>query len=644
MVEVAAPEGWQPPPEIPRPRAKPAPKPLPEDDLPDTASKPFEDFDDIDSLLTAKSTGPARTSSNNNPRRAGSTKSSSFHGSIDASATPIRPPTAWTQSGASMQRKKFALQIAAVVILFVVAIALVIVLTTTLFKADPDSISSRNGGASKSNPAQPDDSNTSAENGKASPNPPTTNPTARNGTATAARSALDARGMYPPRLDIPPMSLSVADSPPITPPGFEVETQPAGKSPTAGLIEQFGDFNGVLDGGESQLSSQELADATGAERGQIGIGTVFVRKPDAIEIDVAVRLKLPIAQLSFQEISLVDAVRTLSEISMIAICYEVELIEVAAINLSEKISLEQAETTVGAALDTMLQLRGLIAIPQNGFVLVTTADREQWVTRDVDLGVLKPDDPAIAERFAEFIQAAFAQKTWQAAGGQGTIQVNGLTLSIHQTAPVHALIARLVNKLSAAKKLTTDPNDEGARAALQSRRLRSQVARQADVALNLPSDKRLETVLSMLTANAGTEVLVNWQSLLPEGWTPETLIPWESRGEPLEQKLSNLTDSMNLTSRVIDDHTLQITTHADVQRQLELEVYPCGDLLQKYSVEQLTKIFDNVLGSQVNRQLGMSVTLESTNQCWIAILPQPLQIRFEAGLSQLRKEIAAAKQ
>jgi hypothetical protein len=155
--------------------------------------------------------------------------------------------------------------------------------------------------------------------------------------------------MYPPRLDFPPMSVSAADSPPTTPPGFEVATQPAANSPTAGLIEQFGDFNDVLNGGDSQLSMQELADATGAERGQIGIGTVFVRKPDSVEIDVAARVKFPITQLSFQEVSLVDAVRTLSEISMIPICYEVELIEVESINLSDKISLQQVETTVGAA-------------------------------------------------------------------------------------------------------------------------------------------------------------------------------------------------------------------------------------------------------------------------------------------------------
>lgn len=646
MVEVVPPEGWQLPPELANPPAKKQAPPAPrirDDSLPETASKPFEDFDDIESLLTGNGQGPTGTQTKGASRGKPGTRPSSFQGSvapaIQSSSKSPPPPAAWSQSGATLQRKKFALQVGAVVTLALVAVALIVVLMSTLFKPDPDSIATNAGSKANAARTPPKNNGTTATDPKGENTPKNDSQPATNGTGA---STLTAKGMYAPRLDVPPMSLPAETTAPTVPPGFEVTPPATAKSPTGGLIEQFGDLNQVLDGSEA-FSLQELADATGAQRGQIGIGTIFVRKPSFIEIDVPQRLQQPIAQVAFPDVSLIDAIRTLTNISLIPICYEVELIEVEGIDLSAKVTLQLADTTVGATLDALLKPSGLAAVAQDGFILITTADRDEWTSREVDLSVLQLDDPAMAERFAEFLQSAFAKASWSSAGGQGTIQVDGVKLTIHQTGPVHALIEQLVGKLAAAKTLVQDPADEAALTALQSRRTKSQTARQAGVSLKLLAEKNLETVLSQIAADLGTDVVVNWQALLPEGWTPQTEIPWESDGEPLEQKLRDLTDSMNLTTRVINGHTMQITTHADAERQLELEVYPCAELLQKYSTEQLTKIFESVLGSQVDPRAGMSVTLESTSQCWVAILPQPLQFRFESGLNQLRKEIAATK-
>ncbi len=634
MVKVVAPDGWIPPIETGKPARLPAKPALktrsPEiDSLPETASLSFEDFDDIEALLTGKSVEPFKPKFKTGPAAHKSAAKAQTKKSTDA-ATVARPATIRVANNTSPQKRNFILQIGAIVTLLALAIAMVVVLAKTLFKPDPESDASGSIIAAKSlDPTHGKAVTNIGTDHPVSPRPPMVEPKALANFATT-----------PPHLGIPALTLIPLQMIATSPSGIESPTAANPTPAISNLIEQFGDLNSILNSGDSQLSMQELADASGPERGQIGIGSVFVRKPQIIDVDLALRLNDPIPEIAFTDVSLIDALRTLSELSTIPICYELDLIDVEGISLADALTLKQLNTTVGAAIDALLKPRKLKAVTDQDVLLITVADRDEWSARDYDLSIIPTSDAALAETFAKFLQSSFAKASWQAAGGQGTIAIEGPRLAIHQSAPVHALIGNLILKLDAAKRLATQPSDEDARKLLLSRHERSKVARQAAITLNLFSDKRLESVLSSIARDIGTQVLVNWQSLIREGWSPATRIPWESSGQPLEQELRKLTDSMQLTTRVIDGHTLQITTRQDAQRQLEVEVYPCADLLEKYSTDQLLKILDTVLGSSVVPEMGMSVTLETTCKCFVAILPQTVQIRLEAALAQLRRETA----
>ncbi len=631
MVKVAAPDGWQPSAEIAQPTripAKPAlKKRLPEiDDMPETASLSFEDFDDIEALLTDKPVQPSKAKFKAGPAAHKPIAKSPIKNATSATAV-ARPAPKVSARNPSLEKRNLMLQIGAIVGLLAVSIALVIVLASTFFKTEPNSIS----GDKNTFERKPDSTVKIAaiDNGadpSRSPQPPPVQPK----PITLA--------MFPPHLGVPAMTLTAAQRNSTSPPGFENPTAANPAPAISNLIEQFGDLNSVLNSGSSQLSMQELADASGPERGQIGIGSVFVRKPQIADIDLAARLRDPVAEISFDNVPLVDALRTLSELSTIPICYEMDLIDVEGISLSNSLTLKQSNTTVGETIDALLSPQKLKAVPDQDILLITVADRDEWSSRDYDLSMFPASDTALIENFAKFLQNSFAKTSWQVAGGKGTITIEAPRLAIQQSAPVHALIGNLIRKLDAAKRLANQPSDDEARKSLLSRHERSKIARQAAVTLELSSDKRIESVLSSIARDIGTQVIVNWQSLLREGWSPATRIPWESNGQPLEQELRELTDSMQLATRVVDDHTIQITTHSDAKGQLELEVFPCADLLEKYSSEQLLKILDSVLGASVVPDLGMSVTLESTCKCFVSIVPQPIQIRLESALSQLRRE------
>jgi hypothetical protein len=638
MVEVSPPEGWQPPPSPPEPPTKPsAPriKPPPTDSLPETAGVSVEHFDDVDALLSgaAQPVPQPRFRPTDVPAPEPTVPRPAKSSSKTLDSNP--PPVDWSSRHSGLQKRKQILQVGAVVGMAAVAVILVVVLINTLMRPGPTPVIAEtpNGGEVVRQPS--DNGNDSASEV----------PDSSNDRAESPIEPIPLAMIPPaPHLNVP--ALDVIAAPPHTPPTDAGPTStdlPAAPAPAvANLVEQFGDLNDVLDGGGDQLSMQELVEAAGPERGQIGIGTVFVRKPDIRPVDVAQMLREPIPAIQFHDVSLVDALRTISEITRIPICYELDLIGIEGISISDKLTLDLAESNVRETVNTLLSDRGLKAVVSDSVLLVTVADRDVWQDVEYDLASISGGDPESVANFVSFLQRAFARGTWQDAGGEGTIAIDEFRISVHQTAPVHALIRTLISKLDVARQLAANPDDDGARDALSTRRERSREARQVPVTLHIMAEQRLEQALSKITRNTETEIVVNWQALMGEGWSPEVQVPWDTDDVPLEQALAELTQSMQLAFRAVDERTLVITTHSDAHRQLELEIYPCADLLQWLSQEQLLRILDSVLGNALNPELGMSVTLESANQCWVAILPQPLQRRFEATLAQLRSDRAKA--
>jgi hypothetical protein len=633
MIHVAAPEGWQPPPDAVL--AKPTAmvhraRPVEIAGLPETASQSIPDFDDIDSLLSGAKPTERAGRFRGVPQPSPAAKPFQTE-TPDAASAATRPPANWTDQAA--RNRKMILQIGALATLCVVALGLIVGLISVLFRGD----------AGSETAAEPP---TPIKEVGPQPTPP------------AAKAATDSPGSdklpvgelpavaepirAAPWLLVPEMSLAASGVDTVAP-GIELGADAPQTDIAPNLIDQFGDLADVLNQGESLLSLQEIEEAARPERGQIGIGSLLVRKPTARTVDLAARLRDPIPEISFVDECLIDAMRIISDVSTIPISYEWDLIDVEGISLIEPITLRASNTTVQGVLDQLLSPRKLQAAAQDGLLVVTVADRDEWSTQEYDLSGLGGDQPDISQNFAEFLQNTLARGSWQAAGGQATVSVVGPTLAVHQSAPVHALIGQLLGKLQAAKHLIAESRHEASRNALLSRRERSQVARQAAVSSSLVGDQRLERVLSMVARDIGTYTLVDWQALAQEGWNPQTEIPWATRGEPFEQRLRELADSMRLAVRIGGERTMVLTSPSAMQRHLELEVYPCADLLAKLTTEQLLATLDSVLGASVDSREGMSVTLESSSQCLVAVVPQPIQFRLESALAQIRRQTVAAK-
>ena len=136
-------------------------------------------------------------------------------------------------------------------------------------------------------------------------------------------------------------------------------------------------------------------------------------------------------------------------------------------------------------------------------------------------------------------------------------------------------------------------------------------------------------VFNKVESQTGLVVLVNWERVLAEGWTPETELPWYQSNGTARQILDNIVHAMELDYRVVDRQTVELTTVADNQSRLELEVYPCQQIVRGGQLGVLEDLLGYSVGRQLDPAAGMFFDYEQESQCIVAILPQPLQHKLE---------------
>ena len=76
-------------------------------------------------------------------------------------------------------------------------------------------------------------------------------------------------------------------------------------------------------------------------------------------------------------------------------------------------------------------------------------------------------------------------------------------------------------------------------------------------------------------------MLVDWRALAAAGWSDEVAVSLELPHGSLEDALQCLLESMDLVFRVIDAHTIQITTRDAETAAFDLESYAIGDLVAR---------------------------------------------------------------
>jgi hypothetical protein len=257
------------------------------------------------------------------------------------------------------------------------------------------------------------------------------------------------------------------------------------------------------------------------------------------------------------------------------------------------------------------------------------------VTRQHMIPEIKELDDAKKEVFAASLKALIGPELWDES--TTSISIDGNQLTVHQSAAVHRQILQLTNKLNACLKLVQDPADSDARNALESHasRLRPNLQKPLELRGNGPI--LLTALLNEFQRQTGVTILVDWDSLMESGWTPQTVLPSEISEKTAETFLRELGRAMGLTVLPVGENLMLMTTFQQAADRPALEVYFCADVIaDKINADQLMQLLANAMGVNLQNSPGLIITYDASCQCIIAKAPNSIHRQIESIMQRLR--------
>jgi hypothetical protein len=356
------------------------------------------------------------------------------------------------------------------------------------------------------------------------------------------------------------------------------------------------------------------------------------------------QLSEPIQKLTLKNMPLGDAVRLVAAVGSLPVTFDPDALEELGISLHDPITVESADGKVGPLLDKIAAARGLERTVENGQVLLTSpsAYREEPRTVPYTVSDLTRGDARASAELAAILQRFVAPQSWKAAGGSGTIDIDGDVLRITQTGHVHFQIALFCEKLRTARGLPPKSHLDPKVINLESRIVRAKPMLGRTITINAPTGTPLHEILDQFK-HPGTEIYVDRPALASAGLSENT--PTKLRAESLMQNtaLHQLLDPLGLGWRAVDANMLQITTKAALASRLEVEFYPVAKRLAGQPpaalIDQIKAASPGAAWSDGEAKPGAAgaIAFDPASQYMIVLQTQPVQGLIEAFLSQTAK-------
>ena len=441
-----------------------------------------------------------------------------------------------------------------------------------------------------------------------------------------------------PRPNTSPQSPVTAQSPANVGP-LDINPQTSAATDDIGLVEAFdndlGDLTGLLESRGTSLL--EIKDLTAAIRNRqvVGLPKYIVTQTDPLKINVEENLLTPIGGLKFDSAPLTKVIRTVSAISGIPITIDVHSIMVAGKSSNPDVSATISETDVAGALNQILTPLGMSHLVQETGLSVGVFDSQDMTEASFDIPAVPGINNDGKKRFLAVIQLFIDPASWERQNDPATISLVDDQIKVRCTQEAQDSIRDLLSRLNASLALSQDANNAEALKAIRSRWESIQANLNRNPGLIHGRQLEIGSFLNKLHAKSGVNILVDWQNVVKEKWTPRTLLPGNLIEQTVEGVATQLARSMNLTILATDENTLVITTFAHAAKTADLEVYPLAKLLAgKLNSNHLLRLVTESLGTQLQSE-KVRFLLEPNCQCLIVSAPQSLQRQIKALLDRL---------
>jgi len=472
----------------------------------------------------------------------------------------------------------------------------------------------------------------SADAGPA-PSPPETAPPAENPPAASLETAPPAES---PEVT-PPPEMPAAESPPSPPaaPAAEPASAPkpqAGNLDPGALSETLNAFAPFIDPNVDAGPPQPL-DTTGPEMPELDPQTLTSDQPSAPRpeprsIDVAARLQDKIAEVEFADVPLKNFLRFVMNFSTIPVSLDPDALALVRATPRSPIRVRQADATVAQLLAAALGPLQLAPLTVDHQIVVTRPQLADGALRTYTLGVsdLVGNDPQALSQLADLIVELVEPASWEAAGGAGVIREEPPALVIQQQETILFRTIVFCERLRAARDLPPQSKFDPALFTLEPRWAQAAPRLAKPVTLNFPLPASFTRILERLSDEGGVEILIDWPALMQLGWTPDTETTVTANQRAVGEVLTAMLQPMELTYRVLDASTVQVTSPAAAQARWDIEFYPLAELAAAGQTPDaiLTQV-RNELTNGHPESLAGSLHFDPPSRRLIAALPQSVQ-------------------
>jgi hypothetical protein len=430
-----------------------------------------------------------------------------------------------------------------------------------------------------------------------------------------------------------PQSTQSADTPADqSPPNAETKTEkPTGPDQPADA--QPADKRAKPPAGEPKMPAKVLDGANESEASDEG-GEQPPAKP-AAAVDVDKQLDLAVMGIEFDGMELGDFAELIANLTATAVTLDIEPIRAQGLDVETTLTAQLRGATVRQILQAALEPRGLTFITPDNQIVITTPQHVGNKLEQVSLGVADlVDDEQRARRLTSFIMAQIAPATWEAAGGAGSLTETGQALVIRQTPVVLMRIRRLLDRLRNAQGLLPRSELPAEQVAVEPLFVQAATKLAQPISVNFGRPVPVRRILAFLETESDFRILVNWHSLAPWGWTPDSDSTLTGQQQPLAELLERWLRPAGLTFRVLDRQTLQIASLELINRQDEIELYRLPDGAEPSLVDDWTRRIKACVEESELESVDLDSALwyDEVSRCLLVALPQPLQRKFADSL------------
>ena len=360
---------------------------------------------------------------------------------------------------------------------------------------------------------------------------------------------------------------------------------------------------------------------------------VITLKPPLPPIDIEARLSIPISDVEFDDIALVDFTRFITEMTTVPVTIDPGALDLVRKTADSRITIAKKQTTARELLRVGLARARLHLQIQDGNAIATRLGKNNSQLRDFEHRLSDFATEGPVDLIAGWIEQMVAPNSWKARGGQGNWKLRNQSLMAFQTPTNHFRILSFAETLRTARGRS--PRGKGyqpTRFRLETRTSRAASALNSTVRLgSVRPTTFIQHVLS-LEQQAGVRILVDWRHLASVGVAPTMMDELQIQSVVLADGLNTWLKPLGLTFVAVNERTLRITSQRNARLEPEVEFYHLRDDLQKQvTVDGLVQRIRTEVGEKflklpaANEPSNGAIAYDEVSGTLIVSLPQEQQ-------------------